>query len=64
MDREEFIDFLCEHEVRSVPTENDVKRVIVEVAHKELVQQPMFVTTIFREVLKHASTIPRHFFQW
>ena len=52
VNQDDLLDFLSEHEVRLIPNQENFKSTIMEIAHKELVQEPMFVVVIFREVVK------------
>ena len=51
VDENDYLDFLTEHEVRCIPKQDQVRNVVLAIAHKELVQEPMFIIQIFQQVL-------------
>jgi len=53
VDYEELIDVMTVHESRNVPTKVTLPLMIEEIAHKELVQSPMFVCDCFSPVIKN-----------
>ena len=67
VDKEELVDFLCEHEVRNIPTKENICQVMTAIAHKELVREPMYVIKIFRETIdqhKHICNLTSDLFKW
>ncbi|XP_046582796.1 uncharacterized protein LOC124290148 [Haliotis rubra] len=42
-DQEEVMDILGSHECRVVPTKENLEKILGEIAHKEVIQQPMYV---------------------
>lgn len=51
-EREEWIEFLEAHEVKLVITEKNAKQILLDVAHKEIVQDPAYIAECWSPVLK------------
>ncbi len=49
---EEFVESLDRFNCRKMPTTENVKNLILEVAHKEIVQKPQYVAVCWRHVLQ------------
>lgn len=49
---EDFMDFLEAHDVKSVPTPTSWARILGEVAHKEIIQEPAFIADCWAPVMK------------
>ena len=49
---EEFVELLDRFNCRKMPTTENVKNLILEVAHKEIVQKPQYVADCWRDVLQ------------
>lgn len=50
VDTDELMDTLDTHDCRTNPTAENIKSIILEIAHKELLQTPMYVCDCWREV--------------
>lgn len=57
-DFEELLDVMVLHDSRKLPTKNTLPQVIEEMAHKELIQAPMFVCDCLQPVLKNMMEVP------
>ncbi|XP_041861569.1 uncharacterized protein LOC121652708 isoform X2 [Melanotaenia boesemani] len=55
---EEWLDFLEAHDVKILVTEANVRKTILEVAHKELVQDPAYIAECWSCVLKELKLPP------
>ncbi|XP_078332256.1 uncharacterized protein LOC144625415 [Crassostrea virginica] len=53
VDADELLDVMMCHDCRKIPTESTLSQIIEEIAHKELVQAPMFVCDCFHPVVKN-----------
>ncbi|XP_057702771.1 uncharacterized protein LOC130922187 isoform X2 [Corythoichthys intestinalis] len=49
---EEWIDFLDAHKVKVVVNKGNVKKTLIEVAHKELIQDPAYIADCWSSILK------------
>lgn len=58
VDDEEFLDVMSRHEARRIPTDANLKTVLVEIAHKEIIQMPMFVADCWSSTLKTLNIAP------
>ena len=52
MDVEEVIDALEDYQAKKVPTSSNLKGLLLELAHKELIQKPAFVSDVWRPLLQ------------
>ncbi|KAK3101325.1 hypothetical protein FSP39_002703, partial [Pinctada imbricata] len=52
-DYDEILDVMVLHDSRKVPTRDTLPQLIEEMAHKELIQAPMFVCDCFQPILKN-----------
>jgi hypothetical protein len=55
VDKEDILDVMDQYEAKKMVSADNVEQVIREIAHKELIQKPMFVADCFHKVL---STTP------
>lgn len=53
VDQDELLDVLGCHDVRTAPTTSNIKRILTEVAHKELIQNAAYVADCWRKVFQH-----------
>ncbi|KAL4226851.1 hypothetical protein ACF0H5_014830 [Mactra antiquata] len=53
IDLEELLDVLDAHDVRKSPNQSNIARIVQEIAHKELIQTPMFVAYCWGDILKN-----------
>ncbi|KAL4234840.1 hypothetical protein ACF0H5_006481 [Mactra antiquata] len=53
IDLEELLDVLDAHDVRKSPNQSNIARIVQEIAHKELIQTPMFVADCWGDILKN-----------
>lgn len=51
MDLDELLDILDAHEVKQLPNQSNIDRLVHEIAHKEQIQAPMFVADFWHDVL-------------
>ena len=54
MDVEEVIDALEDYQAKKVPTSSNLKGLLLELAHKELIQKPAFVSDVWRPLLQQS----------
>ncbi|XP_055076722.2 uncharacterized protein [Misgurnus anguillicaudatus] len=57
-EREEWVEFLEAHDVKLFITENNVKQILLDVAHKEIVQDPAYIAECWSPVLKKLKLPP------
>lgn len=57
-DFEELLDVMVLHDSRKLPTKHTLPQMIEEMAHKELIQAPMFVCDCLQPVLKNMMDVP------
>lgn len=50
LDSDDLMDTLDNHDCRTNPTAENIKSIVLEIAHKEILQTPMFVCDCFRGV--------------
>ena len=55
---EDFMDFLEAHDVKSVVSRNNWQKVLHEIAHKELIQEPAYVSECWRRILPRHLQVP------
>lgn len=55
---EEWLDFLEAHDVKIFVTEANVQKTLLEVAHKELIQDPAYIAECWNNVLKELKMPP------
>lgn len=55
---DEFLDLLDSHEVKACVREENLKTILSEVAHKELIQDPSYIAECWRGPLKQHMTHP------
>jgi hypothetical protein len=53
VDHDELLDILQIHDTKSLPTRQNIDKILNEIAHKEIIQTPMFIVDCFHPVLKH-----------
>ena len=59
VDEEEFVDLMSRHEVKRIPTDvANLRTVLTEIAHKEIIQMPMFVADCWSSTLKTLDIAP------
>lgn len=51
VDKDEIYDALEQYDVKKAINAENTERIVIEVAHKELVQKPMFIADCFNKVL-------------
>ena len=51
-DMSELLDLLDRFDCRKLPTKSNIKQIILELAHKELIQRPQYVADTWREVIQ------------
>ena len=51
VDTDELVEALDMHECKTVPKQENFKAVLLEIAHKEIIQTPMFISDCWKEVL-------------
>lgn len=51
-DQDEVIDVLGSHDCKVIPSEENFKRVVREIAHKTLIQEPCFIKDVWHETIK------------
>lgn len=56
VDYDDILDALSTYNCRKVPTEQNLKTILDEIAHKELVQEPMFVAKCFFPILQRLNS--------
>jgi len=57
-EREEWVEFLEAHNVKLVITEKNAKQILLDVAHKEIVQDPAYIAECWNPVLKKLKLPP------
>jgi len=55
VDLDEVLDILSDLGCRNIVNKNNFKKILEEIAHKELIQKPMFIIDCFAEELKEAA---------
>ena len=55
VDMDEFLEILDQHEIKRVPRQDTIEKILEEIAHKELVQSSMFVIDCIAPFLKKLS---------
>jgi len=55
-DKDELLDILQEFDCRLIVNEKNIKDVIFEIAHKEIIQRPKYIIDIWSQVLKNKVT--------
>ncbi|XP_033102039.1 uncharacterized protein LOC117105102 [Anneissia japonica] len=59
VDEEEFLDLMSRHDSKRIPTDAaSLKIVLTEIAHKEIIQMPMFVADCWSRILKTLNIAP------
>ena len=56
-DVEELLTILSSHNCTTLPTEQNLQRLLEEIAHKELVQQPAFIIKCWKRVLSLSGVV-------
>ncbi|XP_070551821.1 uncharacterized protein [Ptychodera flava] len=51
VDEDELLDILDSHQCKTKPTSENIASIIAEIAHKEIIQEPMFVIDCWQQVL-------------
>jgi hypothetical protein len=63
-DQDDLMDFLEDHKVLLRPTRDNIKKIITDTAHKELIQCPTYVADCWREELKKLKPfLPKPFLE-
>ncbi|XP_070543895.1 uncharacterized protein [Ptychodera flava] len=58
VDKEELLEVLDGHQCKKDPSTANIRDIVIEIAHKELIQEPMFVIESWRAILRSvANTI-------
>lgn len=57
-EREEWVEFLEAHNVKLIITEKNAKQILLDVAHKEIVQDPAYIAECWSPVLKKLKLPP------
>lgn len=52
VDNTDLLEFLESHHCRKLPSKDNVKSIVLELAHKELIQAPKYVIVCFAVILK------------
>ena len=52
IETDDLFDFLEAHEVRTIVNQNNFKRVMSELAHKEIIQDPAYISDVWGPVMK------------
>lgn len=55
---EDLLDLLDLHHVKKLPNQDNLDKIIREVAHKEIIQESMYVIDCWRPILQHADVRP------
>ena len=53
VDKDELLDILDHHDCKTAPTEENILKILQEIAHKEIIQVPMFIIDCFQPVMKN-----------
>ena len=53
VDKDELLDILDHHDCKTAPTEENILKLLQEIAHKEIIQVPMFIIDCFQPVMKN-----------
>ncbi|XP_077862693.1 uncharacterized protein LOC144344694 [Saccoglossus kowalevskii] len=56
VDEEDLTDALDNHQCRKLPSADNMREIILEIAHKEIIQEPMFVADCWRKILLPLSS--------
>ena len=51
-DNDDILDFLSEHKINKLPSQENIEEIITQLAHKELIQAPAFISNCWSPVLK------------
>ena len=51
-DKDDILEFLSEHKITKSPSQENIEEIITQLAHKELIQAPAFVSNCWNPVLK------------
>lgn len=63
-DQDDLMDFLEDHKVILRPTKENIRRIIIDTAHKELIQCPTYVADCWHEELKNLKLLlPKPFLE-
>ncbi|OWF36793.1 hypothetical protein KP79_PYT02860 [Mizuhopecten yessoensis] len=54
---EEIVDVLDQYDVKTLMNEKNIHKIVGEIAHKELIQKPMFVADSFHKVLQNTQLV-------
>lgn len=52
VDQDDLLDFMERHEAKQLPTEQNLRRLMKEIAHKEIIQTPLFVADSWGAVFR------------
>ena len=63
VEEDDLYDVMERHDVKCLITKNNVERVVLEVAHKEMVQAPMFIAECWSDILKPMKITKSHLAQ-